>query len=92
MKNLIFCLLLISTVFCSSGQTHKGYEISVNVSGLSDSTIFLAYHFGDKQYIQDTVVLDSSGNAVFSGQEALPQGIYMIVLPGKQYFEILMSD
>jgi len=92
MKNLIFCLLLLSTAFCSSGQTHNGYEISVNVSGLSDSTIFLAYHFGDKQYIQDTVVLDSRGNAVFSGQEALPQGIYMIVLPGKQYFEILMSD
>jgi thiol-disulfide isomerase/thioredoxin len=27
---------------------------------------------------------------VFAGAEDLPQGIYMIVLPGKQYFEILI--
>ena len=69
----------------------KGYEIAVNISGLQDSTVFLAYHLGDKQYIKDTIRLDSKGSAVFSGEEALPQGIYMIVLPGKQYFEILMS-
>jgi peroxiredoxin len=70
----------------------KGYEIKVNISGLQDSTIFLAYHLGDKQYIKDTITLDSKGSAVFSGEENLPQGIYMIVLPGKQYFEILMSN
>jgi peroxiredoxin len=92
MRNLIFGFLLIATAFCSSGQTNKGYEISVNISGLSDSTIFLAYHLGDKQYIKDTVVLDSRGSAVFSGNEVLPQGIYMIVLPGKHYFEVLMSE
>jgi len=82
---------MLSTTFCSSGQVKKGYEIAVNISGLQDSTIFLAYHMGDKQYIKDTINLDSKGCAVFSGEENLPQGIYMIVLPGKQYFEILMS-
>jgi peroxiredoxin len=69
----------------------KGYEIPVNISGLRDSTVFLAYHMGDKQYIKDTVTLDSKGSGVFSGEETLPQGIYMIVLPGKKYFEVLMS-
>jgi peroxiredoxin len=82
---------MLSTSFCSSGQMKKGYEIPVNISGLQDSTIFLAYHMGDKQYIKDTIKLDSKGSAVFSGEETLPQGIYMIVLPGKQYFEVLMS-
>lgn len=82
---------MLSTAFCSSGQMMKGYKIAVNISGLQDSTIFLAYHLGDKQYIKDTVKLDSKGSAVFSGEENLPQGIYMIVLPGKHYFEILMS-
>jgi peroxiredoxin len=83
---------MLSTAFCCSGQMKKGYEIKVNISGLQDSTIFLAYHLGDKQYIKDTITLDSKGSAVFSGEENLPQGIYMIVLPGKQYFEILMSN
>jgi thiol-disulfide isomerase/thioredoxin len=40
----------------------------------------------------DTTALDNKGNAVFSGKEILPQGIYMIVLPGKRYFEILMTE
>jgi len=82
---------MISLAYCSTGQLKKGYEIKVNISGLQDSTVFLAYHLGDKQYIKDTISLDNKGTGIFTGSEDLPQGIYMIVLPGKQYFEILMS-
>lgn len=82
---------MISLAFCSTGQLKKGYEIKVNIPDLQDSTVFLAYHLGDKQYIKDTISLDNKGNGVFTGTEELPQGIYMIVLPGKQYFEILIS-
>jgi thiol-disulfide isomerase/thioredoxin len=85
----IFLIMLSTTVIC---QVKNGYEISVSISGLKDSTIYLAYHLGDKQYVMDTTALDSKGNAVFSGKEILPQGIYMIVLPGKRYFEILMTE
>jgi peroxiredoxin len=92
MRNTIFSLIMLFTTFCSSGQMKKGYEISINISGLNDSTIFLAYHFGDKQYILDTAKLDSKSIATFSGSEDLPHGIYMIVMPGKQYFEMLMSS
>ncbi len=82
---------MVSLAFCSTGQLKKGYEITVNISDLQDSTIFLAYHLGDKQYIKDTINLDKKGSGVFAGTEDLPKGIYMIVLPGKQYFEILIS-
>jgi peroxiredoxin len=82
---------MVSLAFCSTGQLKKGYEIKVNIPDLRDSTIFLAYHLGDKQYIKDTISLDNSGNGIFNGSEDLPQGIYMIVLPGKQYFEILIT-
>jgi thiol-disulfide isomerase/thioredoxin len=75
-----------------SGQLKNGYEINVTIRDLQDSTVFLAYHLGDKQYIKDTVKLDRTGNGIFHGQEYLPQGIYMIVLPGRKYFEILISD
>jgi thiol-disulfide isomerase/thioredoxin len=70
----------------------NGYEINVTIMDLQDSTVFLAYHLGDKQYIKDTAKLDRSGNGIFRGQQNLPQGIYMIVLPGRKYFEILISD
>jgi peroxiredoxin len=92
MKKLFFCFVLLPLFLIASGQSGKGYRINVTVTGIPDSTIFLAYHFGDKQYLKDTIRLDNRGNGVFSGKESLPQGIYLVVLPGKQYFEVLMSD
>lgn len=85
---LFFVLLSLTTV-C---QVKSGFEISLTISGLKDSTILLAYHYGDKQYIRDSVALDSKGHGIFKGNETLPQGIYMIVLPGRKYFEILMAE
>jgi thiol-disulfide isomerase/thioredoxin len=73
-------------------QVNTGYNISVDIKGLSDSAIYLAYHFGDKQYVCDTVKLDRTGSGKFTGSKSLPQGIYMIVIPGNKYFEILMPE
>jgi thiol-disulfide isomerase/thioredoxin len=92
MKKSIIGFLLYLIVTQSYSQVKSGYDISVTISGLRDSSIFLAYHFGDKQYLKDTVQLDKRGSGVFHGSESLPQGIYMIVLPGRNYFEILISD
>lgn len=84
----VFALLTVSAF----SQVKSNYEISLTISGLSDSTVYLAYHFGDKQYVRDTLKLDSRGHGVFAGKESLPQGIYMVVLPGRNYFEMLISD
>jgi peroxiredoxin len=91
MRSISFFIFLSLFSLCSSGQVKKGYEISFNINGLSDSTIFLAYHLGDRQYLKDSVNADKSGHGLFSGTDTLPQGIYMIVLPGRKYFEILVS-
>jgi thiol-disulfide isomerase/thioredoxin len=91
MRKLIFFILLSLVPVFSFGQLKNGYEIDITIKGLQDSTVFLAYHLGDKQYIKDTIKLDRTGNGTVRGQEALPQGIYMIVLPGRKYFEILIS-
>lgn len=89
-KQLVFLLLILIPVILAGSQK-KGYEIKITINGLPDSTVYLAYHFGDKQYLKDTLKLDKMGSGLFSGIEELPQGIYMVVLPGKQYFEILVS-
>jgi thiol-disulfide isomerase/thioredoxin len=92
MRRLSFIILLSLVPAFLYGQLKNGYEIDVTIKGLPDSTVFLAYHLGDKQYIKDTLKLDESGHGVFNGREVLPQGIYMIVLPGRKYFEILISS
>ena len=92
MRSIAFIVLSCCFSYILSGQVRKGYEISVTLNGLPDSTVFLAYHLGDKQYLKDTLKLDPDGHGVFRGSESLPQGIYMVVLPGRRYFEILMSS
>jgi thiol-disulfide isomerase/thioredoxin len=87
--SIIVLLSLFSVII--SAQVKKGYEISFNIKGLSDSTIYLAYHLGDRQFLKDSVKADQKGYGLFSGNDTLPQGIYMIVLPGRRYFEILIS-
>lgn len=91
MKKIFFAVLLSMISAFSFSQLKNGYEIDITIRGLQDSAIYLAYHLGDKQYIKDTVRLDKAGHGIVLGKEVLPQGIYMIVLPGRKYFEILIS-
>jgi thiol-disulfide isomerase/thioredoxin len=92
MKRISSVTLILLFTAMVSGQTKKGYEISFTINGLKDSTIYLAYHLGDRQYLKDSVKIDKSGHGVFAGNELLPEGIYMIVLPGRKYFEVLIPD
>lgn len=88
-KLIFFIFLLISGLI--SAQQKNGYNIDITIRGLQDSSVYLAYHLGDKQYINDTLNLDKKGHGILQGKELLPQGIYMIVLPGRKYFEFLMG-
>ena len=92
MRKTIFAVILLTISATALSQLKSGYEIPITISGLKDSTIFLAYHLGDKQYLKDTIKLDETGHGVIKGKESLPFGIYMIVLPQKNYFEILISE
>jgi len=92
MKKLFIAAIISSISLFISGQTKSGFELDIMINGLRDSTVYLAYHLGDKQYIKDTLKLDNTGHGILHGKESLPQGIYMVVLPGRNYFEILMSD
>lgn len=92
MKKILLTAIVLALVTPLLSQEKAGYEITVNINGLSDSTLFLAYHFGEKQYLKDTVRIDHKGHGTFRGNETLPQGIYMIVLPGRKYFEVLITE
>ena len=69
----------------------QGYEIKVQVSNLVDSTVQLAYYYGNNQYIATSSELDKKGKAVFKGKEALPQGLYILILPNK-HFDLIINE
>ncbi|HCT29583.1 MAG TPA: DUF5106 domain-containing protein [Bacteroidales bacterium] len=89
MKRIKFILTIIFIGFISFTNA-QGYKIEVQIKGIKDTTIMLGYHLGEKKYVQDTAKVDSKGYAVFQG-DSLKQGIYLVILPSKTYFEILVT-
>jgi hypothetical protein len=83
-------LLVFIFPFCAFAQ--KGHDLKFKVEGLKDTVAYLGYHYGDKQYVSDTVRVDSKGNFSFKGDEPLDGGIYLVVMPSKSYFEIIVSE
>jgi thiol-disulfide isomerase/thioredoxin len=85
--------LLLFFIGCFSLHAAEGYEIKVKINHLKkNDTIYLAYHMGSQKYLRDTAVINEKGIAVFSGKEKLPGGIYLIVLPKKVYFDIIVNE
>ncbi len=86
----IFLLFFILSQGC--GQAKQGHHISIRLEGLSNTECYLAYHFGNRQYLKDTARVDQNGLAVFQGAEAQPPGIYILVLPDQRNFELIIDS
>lgn len=87
-------LVTVTTIifFTAHSFANEGHRIEVHIAGLKDTSVYLAFHFGLKDYVRDTARLDHDGNTVFAGKDSLPAGIYMIVMPGMNYAEIIVED
>lgn len=93
-KPILLAAIFAAIIFMSTAfaKDSGGYEIKVHVSGLKDTALFLGNHYGDKQYVRDTIRLDNNGWGTFKGPDSLPGGIYLVILPNKTYFEILLNE
>lgn len=90
---LVFLLITTISLACGAESNEKkGYEINVHIKGIQDRDLYLGVHHGDKQYLRDTIKLDAHGKGTFKGEDALKQGIYLIITPAKKYFEILIGE
>lgn len=67
-------------------------DLKVHINGLTKGTCLLANHYGDQQYIQDSAKVDATGWVEFKDTAAKDGGIYLVVLPNKKYFEIVLTD
>lgn len=74
-----------------ASATDAGYAIEVDVRGFTDTVAYLANYFLDKQYIVDTAEV-TDGRFAFVGEEALPQGTYLVVLPPDNEFAQVHLD
>lgn len=90
MRSFLSLFLLLNT--CLSGFSQSGHEITINLNGYEEDVLYLAYHYGNKQYVKDTVYKQAGNSFVFRGEQALEPGNYMLVLaPDNKTFDFLID-
>lgn len=86
-------LFSVFAVFISNVFAADGYHFKIKIKGYQEQELLLAYHLGDKQYIRDTVALESDGFFHFKGEEPMECGVYLVVLkPNNNYFQLLVNQ
>jgi len=96
---ILISILSLYSLFTAEAQTladllnksKSSYTINGEVKGLQDTSVILAYYFGGKQYATDTTQ-SVNGKFTFKGKKELKGGMYLIVLPNQQYFDIIVSE
>ncbi len=89
---LLILLLVWMIGFSATAKNNKDqrYRIVVKITHLPDTTVYLGYHFADKNFVQDTIRLDDKGRGVFTG-DSLPGGVYLLVMPNMRFVEFLVD-
>ena len=65
-------------------------KLQFKISGLKDTTVFLARYFGEKLYYADTTI--SKNETVIFSNKVLVGGIYAVVCPNSKYFEFIVAN
>ena len=90
--SLIFIGLQSIMYAQTSANKPTDLQLKVHVKGLTAGTCLLANYYGDKQFIHDSAKIDANGWMEFADTAAMPGGIYLVVLPNKKYFEVVLTD
>lgn len=91
MRLTLLCAYLLASAVCFA---QPGYKLQFKVDGLRDTTALLGYYYGESTFIKDTAKVSSKGEFYFDGKDALPQGVYFLVLKAKnptRIFEFVIS-
>jgi thiol-disulfide isomerase/thioredoxin len=93
-KFTIFFALLFSITFQPLHVIAQGYNIKIKVPGLKDSTLYLGYYFAKAgaYYPTDTLKLNKNGEGTFKRSKPLSKGFYLILLPKKKYFDLIIGS
>ena len=95
MKKITYALwavVLIAIFSIQATNEEQGHAIEFELKNYANTQMIIAYHFGDKQYISDTLTATTSGQFLMKGEEELDPGMYIAFFPsiGKS-FEFLVN-
>jgi thiol-disulfide isomerase/thioredoxin len=87
-----YFLLIVFLVFTFSSIYSQSYKIQIRLKDFPNDTVVLGHRFNASFVPKDTTVLDKQGNGLFIGKQPLPQGMYLVYLPNKSFFDLLISN
>lgn len=67
-------------------------NLTVHFNQLKSGEVLLAHYYANQNRVLDTSNIDANGNVVFQADSAAPGGIYIVVLPSKRHFEIVLAE
>ncbi len=89
----LFLSLFSSLILLNSiGLNGQGYQIEVDIKGLSGDTLILGEYFTSRMIPQDTLILQKNGTGVFKNETAFQGGLYLLYLSPDKYFDFLIGD
>lgn len=88
----LWAVVLTAIFSIQATNDDKGHLIEFEIKNYANTEMIIAYHFGDKQYIADTLTATQQGKFVAQGEEELDPGMYIAFFPsiGKS-FEFLVN-
>ncbi len=93
MKLRLSLLFIFSFTLFVNASFAQSHQIKVTVEGLKDTSLILGYYFNKQIFVQDTAYATAHSNTyVFKGDEPLKQGVYVVYLPDKSYFDLLIGE
>ncbi len=92
MKYKIFISIISIFLSLSAFSADPAVNIAFKVKGVQDTTCILAYRFGKKVFVKDTIQVDKKGLGIISYEKPLASGVYLYVLPDQNFIEFIISD
>ena len=89
--NISLLVFITTLTFYSGTLANEGHRIEIQFEGLQNEECYLAYHHGNRQYMQDTTMIGTDGMAVFEGADRLDPGLYLVVLEDDTNFELIID-
>ncbi len=91
MKRVIILVIAMFVISVSQAQKWETY-ITVKIKGLPNARLILGHHKDKNLIPDDTVMTNSEGVAVFKRKKKYTDGLYLIYLPNRTYFDFIMGD
>jgi peroxiredoxin len=88
--HFVLLIFFLSVITKTESQTNA-YQINGQLSNFDGEPVYLAMLYGDNQYMIDTATVED-GRFSFEGPFNLKSGFYLVVLPSKKSFFILIDE